>query len=990
MKINFRKCKILSLASLMVCCMLCANAKAEASTAHCYPTEAQIQAYIEDGTWARRQEYAKKLNHSTPSQELLYRAVQREYGWSSYAAGDHIPDEWKDMQTTGDARMLLVRVEFADVKFNNSKIYSEKAFYELIMGDGTKANFPYESLNAYYKRSSYNQLNITADAVYSCTLSKERDAYEFEDFGEQDLIQEVMQQLDDAVDFSDYDVNRDGRLDGICINFAGENTGWGSTWWSHKYEFQDSSIKFDGVTPSGYIFLETYTDGSSNGTQTLIHETGHLLGLPDYYSRTSDGIGTTDMMSNNSGDHNGFSKWLLGWIEDKNILRINRDYGDASVSLSPLSCASPGDDKLIAVIAPEDTAVHSEYFIVQYDEYVGNQSIFELEYPAYRVYHVDAQLNDSGDDFKYQNVYTNGQLLIRAVPILEGENDAQRYFYQEGDALTPDTKEPSSFYGGEILGFTGIEIKDFQTGSNPSFRVSFKEKEAMDGKLKFEIPKEAPLNMAALTLVSDKPLIDAWSDQHAYLEDREGNQYPLSLSMEDGSRAIQVSYLFIADSLKPQTQYTLVLPAGMFQIDHDVYSEECRLAVRTGVFPEIAADYRYGGDAMSGLFHLDETKSALIQITEDALETWQAELHVFEEAQRVRVTKFRIPAPEDYTQVMSIKAAGLHDGSIALTIRSAHSQTYRTITSFYKMDQRGNILAGPLSTIEDLDVIPVGNMLKGTGDDSGAVGTPGFGDEYKLKIYTIDFENEISSRLIEMEKYASKVYALDAESYMVIQSSRLGYSAGIFNQQDQRIGMMDLSAYIDGDIGAVMKDGDRLLILYTCYLENDAVDVMLCELDTNGTHLGTHKITRSSSWKYPAGWKMEKASWGYSLYNDTPEQPYSIYFLNDAFELISSMELPYGMSDATRLGSRCIAKWHDLTTWGYRIAITEPIAPPQPTPEPTPEPTPVPDMPSEDEIERFAAVTTGDESQLELLSLAMLLSIGIAAAHWKRYSRSRK
>ena len=85
----------------------------------------------------------------------------------------------------------------------------------------------------------------------------------------------------------------------------------------------------------------------------------------------------------------------------------------------------------------------------------------------------------------------------------------------EGDSLTPDTEESSDFYGGSILGFTGIEITDFQTGDSPSFKVSFREKETVDGKLEFQVLEDTPLNMGELTLLSNKPLIDAGSEQMA-------------------------------------------------------------------------------------------------------------------------------------------------------------------------------------------------------------------------------------------------------------------------------------------------------------------------------------------------------------------------------------------------------------------------------------------------------------------------------------------
>lgn len=52
-------------------------------------------------------------------------------------------------------------------------------------------------------------------------------------------------------------------------------------------------------------------------THVLIHETGHLLGLKDYYSEDEDeqyfATAKFDMMDMNIGDHNAFSKMLLDW-----------------------------------------------------------------------------------------------------------------------------------------------------------------------------------------------------------------------------------------------------------------------------------------------------------------------------------------------------------------------------------------------------------------------------------------------------------------------------------------------------------------------------------------------------------------------------------------------------------------------------------------------------------------------------------------------------
>ena len=976
MKKYINKLSIVLLASIIMWCAVPMDVNAEEhGGSPCYPTEKQIQQYKEDGTWERRQEYVKKLNHAATSLQPHDKAINGNNASSEHASDNNIPEVWKGMQVTGDAKILLVRVEFADVTFENSKSYSEEQFYNMVMGNQDTGVFPYESLNAYYMRSSYNKLNIITDKVYSCTLSQNRDVYEWGDTGEQDLIKEVMESLDAAVDFNDYDANKDGVLDGICINFAGENTGWGSTWWSHQYSFNDKSVTFDGVNPAGYIFLETYDPTDSYGTQTLIHETGHLLGLPDYYSQTGEGIGTTDMMNNNRGDHNGFSKWLLGWIEEDNIIKINKASGNTEVTLSPVAIESPGNKKLIAVVAPEKTDVYSEYFVIQYDEYIGNQSVFELEEPAYRIYHVDAELNYEGNNFKYDNVYAYDRYLIKSVSIVEGENGAKQFYYTDGDSMTPDTNESSAFYGGDVMGFTGIKVTDFKTGSSPSFNVSFIEKEVADGKLEFEIVGDTPLNMAEISLLSNKPLINAWSYEQAYLEDHDGKQYPVELLFDDGSYQIDVSYINITDSLKAETEYTLVIPEGMFQIDKDVYSEECRITLKTGVFPELEADYKYEYYSSSGIFNIDDTKAGFLQIPDGFNEEWNAKLHLFKETGKTDVINVDIPIPESYKEIMDIECVTCYDGSIAIRIKSADPVDYSSIFSFYKIDQKGNVLAGPFIMSEELSVFPAGKGIKGTVVNSGALGAPGMEDNLKLEIYTVDFENGITSCLVDINKYMSNVYPLDEKSYVIIENTEQGYVAGIYNNKDKLIKNINMSKYISGNVCAAVKRGKNIAIVTGDYSDGKEYVVSVNVFDMDGVHVGTYEVVKYNEWKSKDGWKIEKTSWGYNLYNSTPNQPYSICFLTEEFELISSMQVPEALSSGTHMGDRCIIKWYDLTTWGTRVAITEPISV-QDDPAEDGEAGVKPDKPSDGAVDN-AVPETGDDFKLLLMFIVMFISAGV-------------
>lgn len=929
MKVYFKKWKIVLLTAVMIWGFFSDNVYAEEYKSHCYPTEEQIQKYKEDGTWEKRQAYMNKLNHSTPSQDLLRNAIRRESGVSAYSLRRAVPEEWKGMQVTGDANILLVRVEFADIKFANSRIYSEEEFFNMVNGDGSKKFFPYESLNAYYKRSSYDseeQLNITADQVYTCTLSKDRHEYEWADSGEQELLKEVLQMLDENVDFNNYDANDDGRLDGICINFAGKDTGWGSTWWSHEYKFLDSSIIFDGVTPGNYIFLQTYDEGDSYGNQTLIHEVGHMLGLPDYYSQTGEGIGTTDMMNNNQGDHNGFSKWLLGWIKEENIQRVTKEDGTTEVALSALSVDSPGDNKLIAVIAPEDTSIYSEYFVVQYDEAIGNQKIPEHESPHYSIFHVDAHLNEEGTNFKYDNLYPYERSLIKAVSIGEGEYWEKRDYYVEGDSLTPDTEESSDFYGGSILGFTGIEITDFQTGDSPSFKVSFREKETVDGKLEFQVLEDTPLNMGELTLLSNKPLIAAGSEQMAYYEDGDGNRYPVNLSLSE-MRQIKISYVDIVNSLKPQTDYTLVIPAGMFQIDTDVYSEEYRHVVKTGTFPEIETDFTYGYNSLTDMISLDGVKSGFLQFDEFTGTSWNAKLYLFEGAEEDDEIDVSLPISEQYAEYLNLtdlKGVACYDGTIAVEVR-AGDDYYNMISLFYKLDQNGKVLAGPYVIAEELETFPAGSGIKGTVVQSGALGAPDIENESKIEVYTIDFKNEPVSCLINMDKYRSGIFALDEESYVVIQSIVNDHLAVVYNNEDEQMLSIDVSSPVSGMVYNAVKAEDKLAVIHGDFVEEECYSLMVSLFNMDGTHQGTREILTYTGWRDQESWKIEKTSWGYTLSNYTREKPHMFYFLDEDFDLISSLQVPDMMGSGTHMGSRFSVKWYDIMTPGYKVAITEPI-----------------------------------------------------------------
>ena len=137
-------------------------------------------------------------------------------------------------------------------------------------------------------------------------------------------------------------------------------------WWAYCYEYfedaESEEVKFDGIGLDWYLWasyeffnepIYTAYDSQYNvieeeclyvkiNCETIIHETGHALGLDDYYDYNDKkgpygGLGAFVMMDTNQGDHDPFSKAILGWINPTVVynakysatLRSFTDFGDA-------------------------------------------------------------------------------------------------------------------------------------------------------------------------------------------------------------------------------------------------------------------------------------------------------------------------------------------------------------------------------------------------------------------------------------------------------------------------------------------------------------------------------------------------------------------------------------------------------------------------------------------------------------------------------------
>ena len=434
-------------------------------------TEEQLNQYQNDGSLDERIQYYESTGTTEISDALIQKHTQGDLATYSSL----FPDTWMYhdglMPSEGDNHILLLRVDFPDQSFAESDTLEALHSIAFDTADESNPYYPYESLSAYYERASYGTMHISGD-TYNYTAQHEQSYY---GTNIQSLFEEALTALDSEIDYQKYDGNQDGYMDGLYLHFAGSDSGWGSVWWSCAYAFPRIDGEYDGVKIGYYATLHQPSN-SKLGAQTLIHETGHLLGLPDYYSYTqqgdyNSGIRTYDMMFDNCGDFNGFSKWLLGWIKDDEILRISVDDTNSvskSVTLNSLSALTDDSNGYkLAIISPLNNGIFSEYLLVEYDTGINNQAGLCYQQNAlpdgFRIFHVNAALNDSGLGFNYCNQDATQQKLIEALDLdqstphsyhsvaegtsyteVAGPVDSDYHCkYIAGDSLTPDTN-PSS------------------------------------------------------------------------------------------------------------------------------------------------------------------------------------------------------------------------------------------------------------------------------------------------------------------------------------------------------------------------------------------------------------------------------------------------------------------------------------------------------------------------------------------------------------------
>lgn len=292
-----------------------------------------------------------------------------QYTLNNYG-GDHV------LKSVGDQKILVVPVDFTDKLYSDAQTEKiQKAFF------GAAADTSWQSLSSFYSTSSRGKLSLTgtvtpvyhakmtsaqaasltiADSTTDATLTAEYSEYWNMGWYFADKVTTWYKAQINS-DLTDYDKDGDGYIDAIWMVYSPDySTGKSNGgWWAYTHRDYLNKDKGSLTAPvpynfswASYKFIEDsdnngrafYDDGKNIDAHTLVHETGHLMGLNDYYDtdgNTSPAAGMA-MMDLNVGDHDPYSKMALNWITPRVI-----DYSSSYFQATLKPFESTGDVLLI-------------------------------------------------------------------------------------------------------------------------------------------------------------------------------------------------------------------------------------------------------------------------------------------------------------------------------------------------------------------------------------------------------------------------------------------------------------------------------------------------------------------------------------------------------------------------------------------------------------------------------------------------------------------
>lgn len=287
----------------------------------------------------------------------------------------------------GDVNLLVIPVHLPgseEYKTEEVRNDIEKVFF----GSTNEADLNYPSVTSFYEESSFNKLHFKGTVTDWFDVEKYtniNDCSLITQGQNGTIITEILRsavswcQSSQGIDLKDYDQNQDGSIDAVWLIYdhldymseyedrliknpqdLGEDLNeafWNFTYWDWQTNpdvdnpttsafswasFDMMYTSYCNRNENDYVDISSFS-ASKLDSHTFIHETGHLLGLEDYYSSSDSSYhpaGKYTMMDQNVCDLDSYSKMLLGWINPIVV------YGTSEITISQAN----GNDHSVIVI----------------------------------------------------------------------------------------------------------------------------------------------------------------------------------------------------------------------------------------------------------------------------------------------------------------------------------------------------------------------------------------------------------------------------------------------------------------------------------------------------------------------------------------------------------------------------------------------------------------------------------------------------------------
>lgn len=369
----------------------------------------------------------------------------------------------------GEQKAIVVLVDYQDVKFNLEDPFDY--FDRMLNQEGFSDYGGTGSARDFFITNSCGQFLPQFDVYGPITLSHDMKYYGGNDWMGSDknayeMVTEACQQLDETVDFTEYDRDGDGKIDNVFIFYAGRGEATGGspdTVWPHSWDVTSATskvYKYDGVQLDRYGCSNEWESGRPDGVGTFVHEFSHVMGLPDLYATSYTSAFTPGSWSaldygpyNNDGctppNYGAFERYALCWV-DPTLLT-----GPDTVTLNPV-------EENDACIIPSGNP--NEFFLLEnrqrtgWDKYIPGHGML--------IWHVDYNPN------VWSSNTVNNSSSHQYVDIEEADG-TQNSWSVDSDpfpgtkritSFTDDTNPSMRLWNGKGLGLPLTDISEDRNG----------------------------------------------------------------------------------------------------------------------------------------------------------------------------------------------------------------------------------------------------------------------------------------------------------------------------------------------------------------------------------------------------------------------------------------------------------------------------------------------------------------------------------------------